>query len=193
MLAPRQVGARPAPGAEATREELLAEVDRLQGELDRLQLEATMARGQVGHYEGVPSPWPDDVPAAYQAGPFERFVQDALAGHEDLELLEVDCEEFPCVALVRSHSDDPEWPRQFEGALGDLSEAGFGEQPGMSIWASNARTDEGEVKLLGFSVVDPEAADEDVQTRTGFRAETLLQSATDELLGPSSDEGVEAH
>ena len=52
---PRNVEVTVAPEA------LEDEIADLEEELDRLRVEAAMAKGQLSHYEGDPQPWPEDL------------------------------------------------------------------------------------------------------------------------------------
>ncbi len=161
---------------------LTEKIARLEEELDQLRMEATLARGQLGHYEGTPQPWPDDVPAAFQPEGMESALEKVLAESKDLELMEFDCEEFPCVAVIRSHAEGSDWIEGIRGQLEDTDALGFGDGAGISIWASNSSTDEGDVRLVGYAATPPDAMDEDIQARTSFRASQLLKDSTDGIL-----------
>ena len=168
-------------------QQLTAEIARLEEELDGLRMEATLARGQLGHYEGTAQPWPDDVPASFRPEAFESALEKALANAENLELLELDCQEFPCVAVIRSHTSVEGWIDGVRGRIDDPEAMGFGDGTGISIWASNSSTDDGDVRLVGFAAIPVEEMDEDAHARTNFRANQLLKDSTEGILEGDED------
>jgi hypothetical protein len=177
----------PAPStdlATASPEELLAEIDRLRAENDGLRLQSSVARGVVDHYEGVVQPWPDAVPAPFRPDAFPDAMREAVAEMEDAELLDVDCEEFPCVAMIRTTTEHSDWARAVEEGLPAASDLGHDGPVGLSLWAHGTRGDEGEVRLVGVAYTPRDLHDEDVQQRTDFRATQLFEDLSGELLEP---------
>lgn len=174
--------------ATASPDELLAEIDRLKTENDGLRLQSKMAIGQAEHYEGVPQPWSDDVPASFRPDAFTDAMREAVEGIEDAELLDVDCEEFPCVAVIRSTTDREDWARAIDEGLPDAGALGFEGEVGKSIWAHGTRGDEGEVRLAGVAFVPKDQYDEDAHQRTDFRTGQLLEDISGDVLEQESSE-----
>ncbi len=112
-----------------------------------------MARGVVDHYEGVPQPWTDAVPAPFRPDAFPDLMREAVGEMDDAELLDVDCEEYACVALIRTTTDQSDWARAVEDGLPETSQLGYDGEVGLSMWAHGTRGDEGEVRLVGVGVV----------------------------------------
>src|SRR5690606_17221448 len=73
----------------------------------------------------TPEPFPEDLAEQYTAAGFEEIVRDLVKNCGlEVDLAEVDCSEFPCVAWVRSKDLSLEWasPGACEGwkqAFGD--------------------------------------------------------------------------
>jgi len=185
-----RLGAEPArtDWAAASPDELLAEIDRLEAENDGLRLQSKMAIGQAEHYEGLPQPWGDEVPASFRPDAFTEAMREAAEGLEDAELLDVDCEEFPCVAVFRSTTDSQDWARAIQEGLPEAADMGFEGEVGLSIWAHGTRGDEGEVKLAGVSFVPKDQYDEDAHQRTDFRAGQLLEDISGDVLEQEASE-----
>lgn len=52
--------------------------------------------------EGAPSPWPDEAPAAYGEAALRAQIARILSeNHEGAELYSLDCDEWPCVGVLR--------------------------------------------------------------------------------------------
>ncbi len=166
----------------ASPEDLMAEIDRLQAENDGLRLKSTLAQGQAEHYEGVPQEWDDGIPAGFRPDAFTDAMRTAVEGMEDAELLDVDCEEFPCVAVIRSTTDRQDWAAAIDEGLPAAADLGLEGEVGKSIWAHGTRGDEGEVRLAGVAFVPKEQYDEDAHQRTDFRAGQLFEDLSGELL-----------
>ena len=180
--------ATPRDMAGATSEELLAEIDRLQAENENLRLQSTLAMGQAEHYEGVPQPWGDEIPASFRPDAFTDAMREAVEGIEDAELVDVDCEEYPCVAVIRSTTDREDWARAIDEGLPDAASLGLEGEVGKSIWAHGTRGDQGEVKLAGVAFVPKDQYDEDAHQRTDFRTEQLFEEISGDLLEQESSE-----
>ncbi|HND64445.1 MAG TPA: hypothetical protein PKX64_06325, partial [Elusimicrobiota bacterium] len=64
----------------------------------------------------------------------------ALSG---AEVLATDCEEYPCIAIIRSNSDAPDWVKELDPLSKDLEAAGFGDSISVMGAASETRDDDG--------------------------------------------------
>jgi hypothetical protein len=62
-------------------------------------------RAQLVVYEGTPQTWPSDVPSAFTEVPLRDALSASLEGLATVN--EMDCAEYPCIALVALTSDDP--------------------------------------------------------------------------------------
>ncbi len=156
------------------------EIADLEQELDRLRMEAAMAKGQLSHYEGDPQPWPEEVHPGFQPDAFEAAAEQAVAELEDAELLEVDCAEFPCLAVFRSFDEGPEWHQGIHERMPDPE--GYDGEVGKMVWASESSGAEGTARLLTLALMPEGHEESGLHERTEFRAGTLTEEIADEVL-----------
>jgi negative regulator of sigma E activity len=174
----------PTPRSAASTDPRVADLER---ELDRAKLERALAVGQLRRHEGVAQEWPENLPAIWKPEGYERFLRDRVATIPDAEIVAIDCEEYPCVALVRSHSAAADWEDKLMPLHDDLEGAGFGDNLhviGMGHDTELA-TDDGpvSVKLYGFAVA-PGDGDDALMQRVKFRTESAMEDADEELRQP---------
>ncbi len=184
--APRRVVRRSAAAPADDPEALRERVAELEQELEALEFQGAVQRGRLAAVEGSSQPWPEDLDQALQPSAFQASLDAAVIGREDLELLEVNCDEFPCYAVLRSHSEHPEWAHEVGPAMKD---AVIGEAEGdFGLWnaAVASRSDAGELRLVGFSIIPSEQSGDDLRTRLDYRAEGSLTGWMEDL-GPEEE------
>jgi hypothetical protein len=192
----RTVARQPAPThGELDREQLSPEVAAYIAELERenqvLQLERNLQQGALRAVEGVAQSWDDrQVAAVYQPDAFASAMATALEGSEDLELVGTDCEEYPCLAVIRSYADSPDWHR----VLGDRIREGYAavgaEQIGMGMWVHQSEGPEGPITLAGIAISDPEDTTDETHTRTAWRMDSWLADISEGAEPDAADEDV---
>lgn len=178
--APVDARARPAghdqPGS-APGEQVAA----LRGEVARLEKEKMQLAAKLRGHEGEAQPWPKDVAAAYTPDAFEAFVNARLAGVKDAGIALMDCEEYPCVVVVESTSTDPEWAKKLSVIHDDMQSAGFGEDPSVTVLASETAGQPGEPDVRLYAVaVGPGEVDQAAVDRMKYRAESALKDLSGE-------------
>lgn len=187
--APRPHGTPPdAPmvlvgDARITVDEAAARILALEDELAGLRLERDMQNGALEALEGSPQEWPENVPAAFQeAGMADRL--DALAtANPQLEVVGLDCEEYPCLAIVRDHSGKAGWMEGLQAKVAD----GWSDQDalGIGFWVHQSGEDPQEsVNLAGIALRgddDGTVDDDAVDTRTQWRMDGWIQETTNDL------------
>lgn len=148
---------------------LESENRRLQDELDRERIASAVARGRVSEAQGTPRPWPASVPAGFAPAEFEATVR-AAAAEAGLELHDVDCAEFPCIATFVL-ADGPLEPRDQMQALTDA----LGDEHNVWVGVSSRESPDasGSAAAVSFS---PPGADGALTRRTSFRADALLEA-----------------
>ena len=179
----RRPGGGSEDGAPQTVAELEAEVEALRRHVAALELERDLQEGALKAMEGEPQPWPEDgVAEAFAEPGFTSRLEELVSGNPDLELLGVDCEEFPCMAVLRDHSSEEGWMR---GLHQDVS----GQWPDedelkLSMWVSQLNEDgRPAVGLAGVSIVPPGVEGEEldaVRTRSEWRMGAWLEEVTDD-------------
>ena len=146
--------------------------------LEGCGFEKRVLRARLARYEGFEQPWPEELPRQLGAADFEGTLRGLMDEREEVELLDVDCDEYPCLAVLRSFEEEG-WP-----ALAlhrGLSER-VGEEVG--IWNVASATELGgiEVSLQLVAPVLRGDVDEELSRRLDHRAEALLGDWTDAVL-----------
>ncbi len=162
----------------------LARIDALEREIAALELERDLQAGALVQVEGQPQPWPEGLHPAYAEPAFTRTVQAALAADPELELLGVDCAEYPCIALVRSFGDEGgAGPKALGERLGEQLAAQGLSDPGVGLWVSREQGPEGTepLTLVGVALNDPAQTPPDNRTRTDWRIGEWTAQIADEL------------
>lgn len=182
LLQERQARRPAAEGGEAVSEELSAYIDDLEAEVAALRLERDMQQGALRAMEGEQQPWPPDIAPQYEPEAFSASMSAFAEAHPDLDLLGVDCDEYPCLAMFESHSESEDWGRE----IGEQLEGEWGteaEGANVSMWASINESESGRVQLLGVSVLGPSAGgDEALHHRSEWRMEGWMEAATEEAM-----------
>lgn len=163
----------------ATDAEAQERIEALEAELAELKLRQAYTSGRLKATQGEPVDWPADLPAAFGPDGFRAGIEGLVADTEGLELLSVDCDEFPCLAYIRSDLPRDADLREVYGPFRDSFEGD------VSVLLGNNRTDNEHGSLdLHTIAVYPEAADDDaVRTRVQFREQAGLEDHQAELLG----------
>jgi hypothetical protein len=179
---------RPAPKNE---EQLRAQVDSLQKELDRARFEQALAKGQIAQHEGKARDFPEDLPDVLRPAGFGAALKDLVAGVEGASLLSVDCSEYPCVALVEFADDEGLGRSGLEQGI--ESKLGLVD-PAVSVWAANVQRDDDELYLAALAVYPstgsgalPPGSTEQA-TRDKYRVESLFQDTQAERFDGSPAE-----
>ncbi len=153
-------------------------------ELAALKLEHAITVGQLRALGGQPQTWPANLPEAFRPGPFERFVRERAAGIPDAQVVTMDCDEYPCIAIVRSNSTANDWQDGLMPLHHDLASTPFGDD--VQVIGYGTQHDDGthDVRLYAFSVVpgENEPADGELRSRLDVRVRGDLQGATEELI-----------
>lgn len=154
-------------------------------ELERIRLEIAVARARVATLQaertaiaGDPIDWPDDIPADLGPDRAEALL-DAAAQAADVDILGIECEEFPCVAVISrvQGPDDSvgDFNDAISGPFGDVvSEAGGRVWRDAGLWGVDG--DDRRLALYWAELVPVEGDYErtgDLARRAGFRAKAL--------------------
>jgi anti-sigma factor RsiW len=174
--APQVVSAAPTPQQRLQHiDQLQRELDQAKQELAEAQFEGALTRGQLQALQGVPSPWPEKLPEALQPEHFRANLEARLKDVPDVEISEVDCSEYPCVAAMRYVGErrGEDWGKPIGDAVrGWMDEVGGGD---MSISVNNSRfhTDDHEEHYVVFGAHEGDR-DTDVGTRTEYRIDAMV-------------------
>jgi anti-sigma factor RsiW len=178
----------------AERERLLAEeIGRLRDQLESARIRGTLTRGQLESHEGVPQPWPEELSEVYRPEAFEAALEAALeeVPFGDLEVL--DCSEYPCVAVVRSHKTGDDWRAPLDDITQLLKDAAEGDRTGVIQHLSGVGINGQEHRFAGLSVgPDGMGEDPDLLQRAGFRIESAIEGLLEEGEPDEQDVDVDA-
>ena len=159
-------GAQPTRGSQVTRVAPDRSCDHAVAECEQAR---DFYRAQLVVYEGVPQAWPADVPSAFTEAPLREALASASEGVAVVEQL--DCAEYPCIALVALTSDDQSCCQQVEERLPDPVRQKTG---GARIF----QTEDGRMAAaLAFGTRD--RWNDDTTTRTQWRMEQMAEEASD--------------
>lgn len=132
--------------------------------------------------EAEPLPWPPERLSDFEPEAFAETLRAALEGREDLELVEVDCEEYPCLAVVESFAPSDAWEDEIEDVTGELEDlyADKGQDIGLGVWnhASLQDDEEAPMQLSGL-LVAPADMTPAQQERVHLRMDSLLKDLSD--------------
>ncbi len=173
---PAPASGAPAGAATSTEEELA----RLRAENEALRFENALVKGNLTAHEGQPMAWPDDLPERLRPDGFAAMVEAAVADVEGVELVEVDCAEFPCIGVLRSTEAGPGWEEQASAVPKGLA-ADLGEDYGAMVMARGEDDGTGPVMLMGFALMPPGVDPQESGPRTGYRAEEAMTAISESL------------
>ncbi len=171
------------PSGDDDPELLRAHIEALEQALATKDFEGAIQRGRIASVEGRPQDWPSDLPVQLQASGFEQGLKDALAEVEDLEVLEVNCDEYPCYAIIEA---DPATLEPGAKPGGGFLEAwAEGVEGDVGVWnmMSVLGGPEGEVGLMGVSLIAEGEPSEDLSTRLHYRMEGSVKGWVEDIMG----------
>lgn len=189
----RRVVVQRAPGAATTSE--LSELDALREENHALksQLAASRFGGQLANarvelHEGKPLPWPEDVPASWQPDAFTASIEAAMAAADIAGFpLDIDCSEYPCLALIESSQlEDP--PDDLWERIVDSMKSSLGEDVRAGIQASTIGDQNGNRSFGALSFFPNDQPQEGVRERLNYRGESMIQDAVEEGAEPTEED-----
>lgn len=179
-----------------TSDEAAARILALQDELAALQLERDMQQGALEALEGRPQDFPEDLPEAFTEAGVRSRVDALVNANENIELVGIDCDEFPCMAIVRDHSGEDGWMRGIQAqAAAQWEDQG---DVGMSIWVNQTHEDPAQsVNLAGFAVrpdegTDGEEGEDPVQVRTDWRMDGWMQEVVEDSVAGDNSSAEDA-
>jgi hypothetical protein len=170
------VAPRPLTGTPAEQiAQLRAENAELKQKLQEAEFSGAIARGQVASTQGVPSEWPDPVPEGFGPAEFDSKLRAAVAKVPGLAVHDVDCSEYPCLALLTTTGDVSDLQPKLKDLGKDLTGT---SDAGLWIAVSSAEDDEtgATTTSIGLAML-PEDTREDpgIRTRTDYRGQSMLQ------------------
>lgn len=148
--------------------------DAVNARVEALETENRHLLDQLAELGGIDAPFPDSVPAFFREAELDEQLRQAEAQLDGVERVDLDCSEFPCIAVYRW---GPELPRSTSVLLpvdqAVLDAAGAaGHRVGMS--SRSASSEDGMVVTLSFFPAD--------QRETAAVQERLRVRSADHLM-----------
>lgn len=169
------------PPDEARVAELEEELDRVREELGQERFAKILMKGQLEAERGVPTEWPEDVSPRMSPEGFPDALAELVAQIPDVELVQTDCQEYPCLGALRYVGEDASmgWGQPIAKKIGAWAEEGLGENVNLSI--ANIVEDDGDdsQRFLVFGAHGEDRSSNTSQ-RTGRRMEELGSSLMDD-------------
>lgn len=165
----------PRSGTQAASEtELPADV---QEELDKLRLQNQFLEGQLSANGIRANEWPEDLPVHLEPETFRATMEAKLADFPDLKLMDVDCGEYPCVALIEDLSEEPD--RMNMEPMREAVQEAINSDLDSRVSGGTFQTGE-EVRYIEVWALLAPGADEGTEARTDMRAQEILMAAGEE-------------
>lgn len=156
------------------REETLAR------EVQALRVQLAFARGQIQAREGIARAWPEDLPSEFSPDRFSEKVEDLVRDVGRTALVDIECSEFPCIAVLSSDVSNRKSLDRLSSAIIDLSEQAFsGAFPKISSWSTRGQS--GDVGLTAFAYFPRSGDAKEVEARVKYRIDILFQQQAEEL------------
>lgn len=146
--------------------------------LQEAELRARLLQGQVNALQGTPTPWPDDLSAGHQPEAIRQMLVRAVVERGLGTLAAMDCDEYPCVALIQRQAAPSDWVEQVKSALSPELEAGYLPQTGLGLWANSSGEGDAQQGQIAVAIV-PAGGDGNAETRLNTRARDLLEVGGD--------------
>jgi hypothetical protein len=152
------------------------EIARLQKELGELRTQNAESQARVEEMEGKPRAWPADLPQGYKPDVMEARINALLEKSGLGELVDFDCDEFPCVAVIEAKQPGDDWNKKLQGAMSELAKTpDLGGRVSMSMSGSKHQDGDKTTMMNAVVLVPADMFDADLQKRTNNRAQTKLQ------------------
>ena len=165
----------------------LERIDQLEAELARAEFEGSLAEGRIIQHEGIPQAWPDQVPPLLEPDTFADAIRGEVLKIPGAELVEVDCDEFPCLATVTvpAVGDNSDWGAQLQ-PIEDVFEMDDDDW-GTWINASTFRVNEDQHNYWTLAVL-PQCEDGyDTAERIKYRIDQKVEGISAELHAEASE------
>lgn len=175
-------GHPPSPG-DATLRSTQAELDETRQRLLAEKFAGDLLRGQLARHEGRPSPWPDEgVPRDFEPDHFEDRLTELLAAREDLEVHQVDCAEYPCIAVLRYTGEtDGDWAAAAYDVVQPWIDENYPDGA-RTFKGSSSLTQNGETQTFIRFSAHARGAGKALGERTSWRSDQLFADLHEEVM-----------
>ena len=154
-------------------EALQTQVAALRKELEAANVRIAFADAQAEMADGVFVPWSGDIHPSYRPNKVGELVRSAIAKAGG-QLLELDCEEFPCIPYIQSpKSGGSEWSQSIiEALMREYADAGM--SPSVSAMGATMEDGDGPRHIVGLAITDSQWHDENLRVRANSRFQRFV-------------------
>jgi hypothetical protein len=156
-------------------------LEALQAQLGRLRADHAESQRRLEATEGKAQGWPAGLPAGYRSEVLEANLNKFLDKSGLGSLADIDCDEFPCIAVISAKEQDAGWSKRLEEALmGFVPEADLGKQVSTSMFTSRRQEGDKQVQLSAVVLAPSGSFGDEQRRRAGFRAQAALSGVLGE-------------
>ncbi|MCP4807425.1 MAG: hypothetical protein GY913_28825 [Proteobacteria bacterium] len=178
----------PTRTADITLPQALERIDELEAALARSEFEGALVEGRIVQHEGLAQSWPDHVPSSLQPDAFADQLRKALSETDDADLVELDCDEFPCIATlsVPAVGENENWAAPLE----DFDESFEFDRTewATKINASTFQINDDQYNYWTLAFIPRDETHIEVGERVGYRIEEKVEALSAELNTVDEDE-----
>ena len=149
----------------------------IQQELDKLRLTNQFLEGQLSANGIRPNDWPETLPAPLEPEAFTANIKAALKDFPELKLMDIDCSEYPCVAVIEDMNEEPDTVNMepMRASLHEGLDVGIDSRVTGGIF----QTQDGDRYIEVWALMAPDA-DEGTVARAEMRSHEILMAAGEE-------------
>ncbi|MFT5681247.1 MAG: ferric-dicitrate binding protein FerR (iron transport regulator) [Myxococcota bacterium] len=181
---------------EHQRAEAAATITRLESELeaarqsqDMMALENVINRGQLKAVQGEYADWPGEVPEVFTEAFLTEALTEQLADLESAELVRTDCDEYPCMVVIRSTDDSLAWGDGLQAHLAPLMESYDGEQTSVSVNRSAFIHDGYESRFMIIATSESSSTTDAIKARLDYRMGELVNELGEQVAEEAEEDG----
>lgn len=152
------------------------EIARLQEEVTALRADNAASQEHIAAIEGKPKAWPANLPAGFRPDAMESRINAMLEKSGLGTLTDLDCDEFPCIAVIETKQGGDDWNKKLQGALSELARSpDLGGRVSMAMSGSRREDGDKTTQANAVAFAPADMFDADLQKRTSNRAQTSLE------------------
>lgn len=175
----RRLGPAPTPPPPPSTNASDDRIAQLEQELTGLKLQHAFQQAQLNSTNGTVAEFPANLPAAYRPAEFEKKMREALQGNEQVDLLQVNCDEYPCIAILRSSYAGDDWGQKLADLGAAIKVENYGEDASIHEDSALLHGPDGDVRVMAFATSPPGTEDENVSLRRASRVKELFDALGD--------------
>lgn len=154
--------------------DLRSKVSQMSKSLSKLHLANAASGWKAEVAEGFPEQWGPHIRSSLLPKQTEQIVKEVIAKVGG-ELVDLECEEFPCMSYIKSPNDDPGWNQEMLAEMSErYKQEGF--VPGVSAMGAMMDFGEGPKNVVGMTVSESESHDENLRRRATTRFDQYVST-----------------